>query len=254
MRSLPPIDAHAHIDVEIEPAEITKLNALVLAVTRTLDEAGNAIRRTDRLAVWGVGCHPGLKKAQQAFEADRFEDLLSQTAFAGELGLDGKSRVPMDRQIETLATALDVLRRSPRLASLHSYAASGQLLDLLDQNPSPGIILHWWLGDVQQTHRAVELGCYFSVNSSSIRRKEILALIPPNKLLTETDHPFGNRRSVSRRPGFVDDVERAIGREHNMNLGEVRQLMWSNFRQLVSSTGCFSMLPYDARVILVANS
>ena len=254
MRSLPPIDAHAHIDVEIEPAEITKLNAFVLAVTRTLDEAENAIQRTDRLAVWGVGCHPGLKKAQQAFVVDRFEDLLSQTAFAGELGLDGKSRVPMDRQIETLAAALEVLGRSPRLASLHSYSASGQLLELLEQKPSPGIILHWWLGDVKQTHRAVELGCYFSVNSSSVRRKEILALIPRNKLLTETDHPFGNRRSVSQRPGFVDDAERAIGREHGMTPEEVRRLMWSNLRQLVSSTGCFSMLPYDVRVILVAHS
>ena len=86
MRRLPPIDAHAHIDADIAPGEITDLNAFVMAVTRTLDEADIATRRDDRLTVWGVGCHPSLAKAQRAFEADRFEQLLTRTAFARRTG------------------------------------------------------------------------------------------------------------------------------------------------------------------------
>lgn len=250
MRDLPPIDAHAHVDVGIDRAEIRSLGSLVLAMTRTLDEAEIATVRRDGMAIWGVGCHPGLKKAQNAFDADRFLDLLTRTAVAGELGLDGKSRVPMDQQIDTLAKALDVLRRSPRLTSLHSYAATGQLLDLLEADCPPGIILHWWLGDPRQTERAVELGCYFSVNASSVRRKDILAGIPIDRLLTETDHPFGDRRSRMRRPGRVDDVERAVGLQHGMSPREVRRLMWSNLSHLISTTGCSTMLPPEMRVAL----
>ena len=207
------------------------------------------------MVVWGVGCHPGLIKAQQGFNAFRFEQLLSQTVFAvfaGELGLDGKSRVPIARQMETLSEALQVLRRTPRLTSLHSYGATGQLLELLTPNPPTGIILHWWLGDAQQTQRAVDLGCFFSMNVSSVRRKEILARIPPDRLLTETDHPFGDRRSRPRRPGFVADVERAIGQEFRMNHQEVRRLMWSNLRTLISDTACSSLLPRTIRVTLAA--
>ena len=131
MRSLPPIDTHTHIDVGIEPAEVKDLWAFVMAVTRTLDEANIATQRDNNMAIWGVGCHPVLKRAQQEFNADRFQQLLTRTPFVGELGLDGKSRVPMDQQVETLVKAFDVLRRTPRLTSLHSYAATGQLIDLL---------------------------------------------------------------------------------------------------------------------------
>ena len=254
MRGLPPIDAHAHIDVDIDRAEIRRLEALVIAVTRSLDEADRATRREDGLTMWGVGCHPGLKKAQDAFDARRFEELLARTAVAGELGLDGKSRVSMHQQVATLEEALHVLRRRPRLASLHSYAATGQLLELLEARCPPGIVLHWWLGDARQTERAVELGCYFSVNASSVRRNDVLATIPIDRILTETDHPFGDRRSRIRRPGGVQDVEQALGLQHGMSPGEVRRLMWSNLYRLIAATGCSTMLPPETRVRLAAHS
>ena len=254
MRDLPPIDAHAHIDAGIDRAEIRRLGALVLAMTRTLDEADVATAREDGMALWGVGCHPGLKKAQNGFEVDRFEELLTRTAVAGELGLDGKSRVSMDQQVATLEKALHVLRRRPRLASLHSYAATGQLLELLEACCPPGIILHWWLGDARQTERAVDLGCYFSVNASSVKRNEVLAAIPRDRLLTETDHPFGDRHSCLRKPGSVQDVEQALGLQHGLSPSEVRRLMWSNLRCLITTTGCSTMLSPEARVALAAHS
>ena len=254
MRSLQPIDAHAHIDADIDHAEIRKLGAFVMAVTRTLDEADIATRRSDGMAIWGVGCHPGLKRAQNAFDAQVFQNLLTRTAFAGELGLDGRSRVPMDQQVETLCEAFDVLRHTPRLTSLHSYAATGQLLELLEEGCPPGIILHWWLGDAQQTQRAVGLGCFFSVNASSVKKKDVLAGIPRDRLLTETDHPFGDRGSRSRRPGRVDDVEQALGLLHGMSPSEVRQLIWANLHLLVSTTGCSRMLPTETRAALAAHS
>ena len=206
------------------------------------------------MAIWGVGCHPGLKKAQIGFDAGRFEELLTRTAVAGELGLDGKSRVSMDQQVATLAKTLDVLRRRPRLASVHSYAATGQLLELLEKDCPSGIILHWWLGDARQTDRAVELGCYFSVNASSVRRKDVLAVVPRDRLLTETDHPFGDRRSRLRKPGRVDDVELAIGRHYGMSPSEVRRLMWANLSLLISTAGCSTLLPHETRVALAAHS
>lgn len=254
MRGLPPIDAHAHIDVGIDRAEIKRLGSLVLAMTRTLDEADIATAREDLMVLWGVGCHPGLKKAQNRFETDRFEELLTRTAVAGELGLDGRSRVPMDQQVATLVEALRVLRRTPRITSLHSYAATGKLLSLVEDYSSPGIILHWWLGDARETKRAEELGCYFSVNASSVMRKDVFARIPHERLLTETDHPFGDKRSRPRRPGSVRNVEEAIGLQHGMSHREVRHLMWSNLRQLVSTVGCSGMLPPETRVALAAIS
>ena len=86
MRRILPLDAHAHIGADIERSEMVKLGAFVMAVTRTLDEADVATRRDDPMAVWGVGCHPGLSKAQRGFDVGRFQELVARTPFVGELG------------------------------------------------------------------------------------------------------------------------------------------------------------------------
>ena len=254
MKRLPPLDAHAHVDAQIDADEITELRAFVMAVTRSLDEASSAVQRSDDWAIWGVGCHPGLKKAQDGFDAVRFQQLIQRTSFVGELGLDGKSRVPMAQQSETLSSALQILAVSPRITSLHSYAATGEILEMLAPCPPPGVILHWWLGSPEQTRRAAEMGCFFSVNASSAKRKNLLASIPPERLLTETDHPFGDRRKGPSRPGLVDDVERMIGDCLHRSAYDVRRLVWANFTQLVKATDCRSLLPRSVRVALAANT
>lgn len=254
MKRLPPLDAHAHVDAQIDADEITELKAFVMAVTRSLDEASSAVQRSDDWAIWGVGCHPCLKKAQNGFDAVRFQQLIQRTSFVGELGLDGKSRVPIAQQSETLSSALQILTESPRITSLHSYAATGEILEILAPCPPPGMILHWWLGSPEQTRRAAEMGCFFSVNSSSAKRKNLLASIPPERLLTETDHPFGDRRKGPSRPGLVDDVEKMIGDCLHRSAYDVRRLVWANFTQLVKVTDCRNLLPRPVRVALAATA
>ena len=56
MRVPPPLDLHAHVDAGIDAAELTALRAIVFAVTRSLDEAEQALKRSDRTTIWGVGC------------------------------------------------------------------------------------------------------------------------------------------------------------------------------------------------------
>ena len=159
------------------------------AVTRSLDEAEQALKRSDGTTIWGVGCHPGLLRVQKTFDAERFQALAEATPYVGELGLDGASRVPMEMQRHTLAGALGALQQIPRITSLHSYKATSEILGLIAEFPQPGLILHWWLGTESETARAVELGCYFSVNRSSARRRDLLARIPLDRVLPETDHP-----------------------------------------------------------------
>ena len=252
MIDLPSIDAHAHIDPTIDRQSIDNLGSFVMAVTRTLKESDAATLRSDPFAVWGVGCHPGLMSAQKSFDVQLFEHLIGRTVLVGEIGLDGGSRVPMELQAQTLNQAFGVLHRVPRLTTLHSYGAVDEMLELLTPRAPKGTILHWWLGDALQTRKAIEMGCYFSVNASSTGRKKLLDLIPLERTLTETDHPFGDRRSRLRRPGMVEDVEKSLGRIHGLRPNVVRHRMWCNLHDLVSVTGCLPMLPVQARELLAS--
>lgn len=253
MRTLPALDLHAHVDATIAPEDLTALNAAIFAVTRSLDEADVALRRSDQLTVWGVGCHPGLVGAHREFSIERFAGLLDDTPFVGEIGLDGKSRVPMSTQAATLRSVFDTLRAKPRIASVHSYAATGQLLELLSENRPTSIVLHWWLGSEAETAAAVELGCHFSVNAAMLKRDDILRWLPLDRVLTETDHPFGDRRSRSAgRPGAVIDVERALATIHELTPEAIRFQLWRNLRVLVSRAQVGAMLPRAIRQHLAA--
>lgn len=251
MRGLPPIDMHAHVRPDIAASELAALESLTFAATRTLDEAERALTRSDGWTVWGVGCHPGLMGAQKAFDAARFAELIEHTSFVSEVGLDGSSRVPFNTQQETFAAILSVIQMTPRIASVHSYSATEEVLEALSAIPIRAVVLHWWLGNEEQTARAVDLGCYFSVNASMVRRSEILAWLPAERVLTETDHPFGDRfvRGV-RRPGNVAAVEDAIAKQFGATPAAVRQSLWRNFGALVGAARCGSALPRPVRVTL----
>lgn len=253
MSRIPPIDLHAHIRPDIAPSELTALESLVFAATRSLAEAEQVSARADPWTIWGVGCHPGLARAQKAFSSGRFCNLIATTPSVNEVGLDGTSRVPIARQLQTFEGILDVLQDNPRITSIHSTGATQSILDSLQKRPIRGAVLHWWLGDEEQTRRAVGMGCYFSVNSSMLRHNEILDLIPPDRVLTETDHPFGDRQAARpRRPGSVADVESALARRHDLPPGKIRQRLWSNLADLVASAGCAAQLPRQIRVLLAS--
>lgn len=253
MRSvLPPLDLHAHVDPATPEDDLRGLGAVIFAATRSLAEADKALQRHDDLIVWGAGSHPGVLSSHRSFDADRLRSLIERTAFVSEIGLDGKASVPADLQMQTLRGALDVLADSPRITSLHSYRATNQLVETLEAQPVPGVVLHWWLGSVAATTRAVRMGCYFSINAAMFHHPDVLHKIPLDRLLTETDHPYGDRSGPGpHQPGNVLAVEYAIAKLHGLEPGEVRRRMWRNLNRLARETDCIHLLNRRIRSYLI---
>lgn len=253
MKGLPPIDLHAHIEPDIAATDLSELGSLIFAATRSLDEAEQALTRSDAWTIWGVGCHPGLVGVQKAFHPLRFAELIAKTPYVSEVGLDGTSRLPLQAQQATFESILSTLQASPRITSIHSYAATETVLDCLTARPIQGAVLHWWLGSEEQTSRAVELGCYFSVNAAMLKRPDLLRLLPLDRVFAETDHPFGDRSGGrGRRPGNVDNVEAHLAHQHELDQDEVRRMMWRNLADLARLTRCGVLLPRPVRVTLAA--
>lgn len=245
---LPPLDLHAHINPKTRPVDLERLGAVVFAATRSLDEYESVRTRRDQVTVWGVGCHPGVAQAQHDFDAERFGSLLASTAFVSEIGLDRRSKVPLEEQERVLDSILDHLQAAPRIASIHSSGAPGRVLDALERRQIRGAVLHWWRGDGSQTRRAVQLGCWFSINAAGVKYPHDVSLIPIERILTETDHPSGDRTSTSpRQPGSVDDVEQALARIYSVDVQVVRGHVWTNLARLVGETNVEYLLPTAVR-------
>jgi TatD DNase family protein len=230
------VDAHAHINPEIPALELHGLGAFVMAVTRSLHEAGTAVRRTDEMTVWGVGCHPGIPEAIEDFNPSRFKRLVRRAAFVGEVGLDGRSRVPMKEQREVLSKVLDAVAETPRALSLHSVGASAAVLGTLERHPVALPILHWWRGNPDETARAVELGCLFSLNGHEARVPKVIHAVPLDRVLTETDFPHSQRYdSAANRPAAVRAIEQALAAQHSTTVTAVRDRIWETLVPIVDT-------------------
>ena len=245
--ALPPLDLHAHIDTAIDATELQSLGSVVFAATRSLAEAKTALKRQDRQTIWGVGCHPAIGRSHDLFDAAEFRLLASSTAFVSEIGLDGAATVALERQLRTLRSVFDVLDEQPRITSLHSHRATDELVTELSARALRGVVLHWWQGDDAATKRAVDVGCYFSINATMLRRPRLLKTIPRERLLAETDHPYGDRGAPQPRPGNVLPVEHALSRVLGIDPQGVRRLIWRNFDRLVQEADCARLLPRRVR-------
>lgn len=251
--SLPPLDLHAHIKPGIPPRDLERLGAVVFVATRSLDEFALTLKRRDAVTIWGAGCHPGVEAAQRNFERKRFSSLISTTAFVSEIGLEGRSKVPAAQQEATFRDVLAELAVHPRITSIHSSGASGRVLDALAHMPIRGAVLHWWRGTPAETTRAVELGCWFSLNAASMRDPERVSSIPLDRILTETDHPSGDRGNPDpRQPGAVADVEASLARIYGTTPAGIRSQVWANLARLVREASVLELLPRPVQRMLAA--
>ncbi len=240
MEALPSLDAHAHIDPS-RPSNALADTGAVLAMTLTLEGGPAAVQRREPHIVWGVGCHPRFLKAESGFNAEQFCALAKQTPLVGEIGLDTGSRVPLETQLRTLRQILDIVSDLPRIVSIHSYRATALLLKELRRRPIPAPILHWWTGSAAETSEAVELGCYFSIHSAVARQSKFRTRVPPDRLLVESDHGYGDPpAAIPLRVGWVEHL---VAQQYNLDVKELRRLVWRNFAVVVQKTGTLGLLP-----------
>jgi TatD DNase family protein len=248
------LDMHAHIDPGIAPSELDRLGACVVAVTRSLAEYADVTRRHDRSVVWAMGCHPGLAQAVRSFSLDAFRAALSSTLVIGEVGLDGSAKVPLATQQAVFDDVMSALVETPRIVSVHSYRATSQVLNTIKRYRPKGVILHWWLGDEVETQAALDLGAYFSVNAAQVKKWRALKLVPKERLLFETDHPFGDRGGPEpRRPGNLSSVESRVADLLGISVEVVRQQTWRNLHRLSAELEILDMLPRQFQVQMLAS-
>lgn len=230
-----PLDVHAHASLSVSSSEVESYGpAVVLAVTGSPEAWPSALRRRDSRVAWGIGCHPADETALLAFDESSFAKAATSAAFIGEVGLDGRSPTPPDLQRRVLSSVLHVAKSEGLIASVHSAGRIDDVLDLIDQIGPGNVILHWWTGSQLQTKRAVRLGCFFSVNG--LARKHIIAALPRDRVLTETDFPFTKQRdSSATAPGRVTRALALLASAWNEPASEIVTRTWRALRELDAS-------------------
>lgn len=238
------IDLHAHLDLYPDPQATTKecveRNLFVLSVTTTpsawtgtaaLAEGAARIRTA-------LGLHPQLAHERRS-ELALFEDLLPRTRYVGEIGLDGGPE--LKPTWDTQRRVFDEILRmcgsvGGRIMTIHSRRAAGTVLDALALRSDAGIpVLHWFSGSRRELQRAIDQGCWFSVGPAMLngeRGRGLAALMPRDRILTESDGPFAQIDGRLLFPWDAAKTEPILADLWGSSEDEVRDQLMSNLKRL----------------------
>lgn len=231
MSNLTYFDAHVHVNLTDSPLNVARssneaeLGLFTCGVTPHDYLELAPLLSQDNIRV-GLGAHPWYISDGRVTQKDIefLLELMGQTPYIGEIGLDFSPRYCVDGlqelQVEAFtqicARAAKLSRNGqPRVLSMHTVRSVDAVLDILEQTGAAQAcipIIHWFSGSSDELQRAIKLGCWFSVGEMSLKTKrgrEYAKVYPKDKLLTETDLPSSDHTGISAAD-IVDSLKRAL--------------------------------------------
>ena len=239
------IDTHCHLDLYPRPTAIAQAaekagvgTIIVTNLPSAFEKAAPHVRQFKKLRL-ALGLHP-LVAAQHAGEREKFARMVGDTFYIGEVGLDfsPQAYATKDIQIDSFRFVLEKLADAPKFVTLHSRRAEAQVLEMLREVGRSPVVFHWYSGPIKTLNAAVEAGHFFSINPAmtlSPNGQKIIAALPPELVLTETDGPFvkiGNRVAV---PSDVRVVEEYLANVWGVSYAEANSKIKHNFSNLLKA-------------------
>lgn len=244
----PLVDFHCHLDLfpdfAAAVAECERERVFTLTVTttpRAWPRNEELVRETKYVRA-ALGLHPQLVH-ERASEISIFDEYLPKARYVGEVGLDAGPRFysSFTQQREIFERILrSCAKAGGKILTIHSVRAVRPVLDMIEANlPSARgkAVLHWFTGTHADARRAVDLGCYFSINAKMLdseRHTAMVASLPSDRLLTETDGPFVMIGDKATRPVDVQATVQRLAQALATEAPILSETIAQNLRRLVS--------------------
>lgn len=245
-RTMRLIDTHCHLDLYQNYAdvieEIEQEQVYTIAVTNTpsVFRRSAAIAEGRRFIRTAVGLHPELV-GQRHRELDLLPELLEETRYVGEVGLDFVTRDRRERELQkkVFGTVLEhCAHRGDKVITVHSRRAANEVVDMVGDSYPGTVILHWFSGSRNALEKALDYGLLLSVNPAMLasdKGRRLVAAIPLDRLLTETDGPFVKVGDGFARPRDVAGVVSDLAELRGLETRQMADVLLDNFRSMLST-------------------
>jgi TatD DNase family protein len=260
------VDSHCHLTFPELASRLPEIRASMaerqvdraLCICTTLEEfpAVHALALAYDNFWASVGVHPDNEDVTEPGVDDLVErSALPRVVAIGETGLDyyqmeerkgGRSVADMEWQRQRFRTHIRAARRVGKPLVIHTRAASGDTIAILDEegeNGSPGSaggVFHCFTETAEVARAALERGFHISFsgivtfkNAQDLR--DVAAMVPADRLLIETDSPYLAPvpfRGKTNDPSLVPYVAQELARVRGVAVEEVARLTSRNFERL----------------------
>ena len=158
----------------------------------------------------------------------------SKVVAIGEVGLDfergGAGQVERLDALFTTAVEMELP------VSIHNRGATDEVAKLIGEHPGIRGVMHYFTLGWAEARRFLDLGFYLSfagviTRPSRHELREVVKRCPPDRLLLETDSPYGNahkRMGVPNRPAYLLDTAELVAELRGVSLEELGHLETAN--------------------------
>ena len=182
----------------------------------------------------GLGYNPQLAEKYE-FNQKLFDTMLPSTKYVGEVGLDYSKEFVHTKIVQQ--KAFDYIcyqsAKAKSIMSIHSRRAEEDVLAMLRDNKVEYAVFHWFSGNKEFLNKIIEQGYYFSVNYSMLASKkgfEIIKSIPVDRLLIETDAPFG-KTNIKGNPYNLSEIYYHFSKK--LGVEEFEEIIYKNLASLL---------------------
>jgi TatD DNase family protein len=215
-------------------------NAVAAGVTRlvcvgvNLEHSANAVSLAHaHEEVWaGVGHHPEEPREPDFNAMDKLarDD---RVVVIGEIGLDfeHEGAPPRDLQLERLNEFFALATELDLPVSIHNRGAAHELLSAISAHHGLRGAMHYFALDWDWAQRFLDEGFYLSFSGVITRPsrdalREVARRCPADRLLLETDSPYGNphkRMKVPNRPAYLIDTAELVAELRGLSLEQLAE-------------------------------
>lgn len=194
--------------------------------------------------VWAaVGHHP---TEVGNLDVDALRGLAAEARVVaiGEVGLDFEQAgsPPREVQIERLDQLFSLAVELDLPVSIHNRGAAVEVAELIRSHPGLRGVMHYFALDWDLAEPFLDLGFHLSfaglvTRPSRHALREVVRQCPADRLLLETDSPYGNahkRMGVPNRPAYLIDTAELVAELRGISLDVVADLETANALALFS--------------------
>lgn len=238
------VDTHCHIDLYPNYNEVIhaveKKQIYTIAVTNapSVFRQSSSLTKNSKYIRTAIGFHPELV-AQRAQEVNLFLQMISETKYIGEIGLDYVTKDEDNRSTQRKVFQKILARCGElkhKILTIHSRRAANDVIEMVGDNFPCTVILHWFSGSKKALEKGLNFGFYFSVNSAMLQSASglnIVRAIPLDRLLTESDGPFVNIVGRAATPLDMEDVITRLSEVKQTSREEMADLVFNNFLHIL---------------------
>ena len=242
------VDTHIHLDdlpgwrEAVDEAVAEGVETLI-AMGVDLESSRLSLEMAEQHpSVWAaVGHHP---MNRQAPDLEGLRALAShpRAVAIGEVGLDRSDDEhvgPWPEQQAWFANLCSLALELNMAVCVHIRETAHEVYDELRRHPGLRGVIHYWSLDAGWARQFLDLGMFISFAGTVTRTskehiREVARLVPEDRLLLETDAPWGTPRGRSgpMRPAWMVDTARAIAELRGWSLEELSEIERRNARAL----------------------